>query len=120
MKINFKYSNLQEEWKELLIVNPKLVQIGLLVADRFGDSTITHIYRAQAQQHRFYPNEPDKISVHQLWRGLDFSIRGISNDIQKEVVAEVNNKFIYGKDGINTAIIHNIGAGTHLHLQTIK
>lgn len=119
MEIKFKHINLVDEWKQLLIVNPKLVFITLNYAREIAlPITITHILRSKAQQLAFYPGKPYKPSVHESWRGIDISLRGVKISLAKEAVEKINQWFPYGKQGIKTALIHDIGLGNHLHLQT--
>lgn len=114
MKVYFKYKKLQNEWKKLLFKNPKLVYIVLLLCKITGGQlTITNIFRTNKQQRKLYPGQPFLRSVHEYWRGVDVRIRKDSN----KGVDFINAAIPYGKPGLKTALIHDIGHGNHVHLQ---
>jgi hypothetical protein len=118
MRLKLKYLRLRAQWAKLLILRPKLVLIVLRAwYESDGKLYITHIYRTKKQQRAFYPNDPDKVSVHQLWRGVDMGIRGISDVRLVGIIELINKEYPYGKGKFKTAIVHSIGRGRHLHLQ---
>jgi hypothetical protein len=118
-KILFKKQGLSDEWARLLLVNPKLVRIALEACGMFpGESmTITEIYRTADMQRSYYPGNPGQLSVHQFWRGIDIRIAGVEH--AKNIVSALNSRWAYGREGMKTALIHDIGLGNHMHLQTI-
>lgn len=120
MKILFKHKRLSQEWPELLRLNPKLVMITLRVCQMFGGVIeITEIFRTEAMQRRYYPNDPVIKSVHQYWRGIDISLHTVAAEKVLPTIAGINASFPYGKGEIKTALVHDIGMGNHLHLQVI-
>lgn len=118
MKINFKHPRLSQEWPNLLRLNPKLVMIALRVCQMFdGVLEITEIFRTEKMQRNYYPNDSAIKSVHQYWRGVDISLNGIKPEGARSTVNAINLSYPYGKGKIQTALIHDIGMGNHLHLQ---
>lgn len=120
MKIYFKYLYLRAQWAKLLIVNPELVFITMTAFRLLGDGKkgrITHIFRTEATQRRFYPNSPKLKSVHQFWGGIDISTRGYEYDDISDARKIINSEFPYGRGRTQTAVYHSIGHGFHLHLQ---
>ena len=121
MKINFKHQHLRAQWVKLLIVTPELCYI-VLRAIHLSDSKlyITHIFRTEAQQRKFYPKDPKKQSVHQYWRGVDLGVQKYGLTKSGVLVDQINEEFPYDKrrPKIKTALVHNIGQGVHLHMQT--
>ena len=119
-KLMFKRQPLADEWSRLARVNPKLCHIVLKACECLnGEITLTEIYRDEETQRRYYPKEPDKMSVHQFWRGVDVSIKNVGCADLGACVLALNIEFPYGKKNIKTALVHDVGLGRHLHLQTI-
>jgi len=118
--ITFKKQNLLMEWPKLLKRNPKLISIALLFCKYVGGKMlVTEIYRTKKMQRAYYPKDAKEKSIHQYWRGVDISVKGIKEDILQGAVNKINLLFPYGKKKIKTALVHDIGLGRHLHLQSI-
>lgn len=120
--VEFKSPHLHAEWHDLLLVNPRLVMLALLWADVMKRPlVITEIKRTEAQQRRYYPNNPTSKSVHQYWRGVDVSLRNVDMAVAKIKAANFNRLYPYDvkRPSLSTFLIHDIGLGTHLHIQTI-
>ena len=82
--------------------------------------TLTDIFRTDAEQRKIYPGQPKKKSVHQFWRGVD--VRDNLEYWQEEVMRRIiNNKFFYDKNRpkLKTLLYHNVGRGSHGHIQNI-
>jgi len=85
--------------------------------------TIIGIERTQAEQNDIYKNNPDYqkqkwMSVHQTnpCRGIDFRDADMASEIL-EFTKKYFLQVIY-TGGKLTAIKHNVGAGSHFHIQT--
>lgn len=91
--------------------------------EHFGlNLLITEIYRTSEMQDSYYKDNPDYQikkwnSVHQYWRGIDFRTSDMTSSQMQELKTYVNSLVAYGKEGISTLIIHDIGLGSHGHLQ---
>lgn len=57
--------------------------------------------------------------IHSLGRAIDISLETIPSTIAKIAVDWLNNKYIYSvlRNEHESAIIHDIGYGNHIHLQ---
>jgi hypothetical protein len=119
-KILFKKQGLSLEWAQLILKNPKLVHIVLDYCKEMGESALlTEIFRTDEMQLSYYPNQPKLKSVHQYWRGVDISIKDLDRKKVDKAVAKVNARFVYGKVGLLSLKVHDVGHGLHLHCQTI-
>lgn len=119
-KIYFKTPNLSDEWVQLLLKNPKLVFLVLSFAQRIDENiTLTEILRTSEEQHTFYPTQPTLVSVHQVWRGVDISVKSLNLIKVNKIVSDLNVEFPYGKNGTYSFLVHDSGHGLHLHVQTI-
>ena len=125
MDIKFRQPHLEEEFTKL---NTKLKCITwyilCYVKETYGvDLECTQIFRTQAEQDEIYRDDPKYIkspwmSVHQSWRGIDFSIKDLGAAKAKKMAAEVNEIFPYGKGSLKTVLAHEVGShGFHLHVQ---
>lgn len=121
--LEFKSDNLKSE---LEIIDSRLRCIIYALAGfmyyKFGKSLmITELLRTQEMQDEYYKDDPvyqakKFVSVHQVGRGADLSLKYYT---QPEInsVSEFLKQFIYvGK--VNTFLIHDMGFGQHLHIQT--
>lgn len=120
--VECKSPHLNAEWHDLLLVNPRLVMLSLLWADVVKRPlVITEIYRTEAMQRRYYPTNPTSKSVHQYWRGIDISLRGVDMAVAKIKAGHFNRLYPYdvNRPSLSTFLIHDIGLGTHLHVQTM-
>lgn len=87
---------------------------------RGEDITITELIRTDSeQQELFETGKSARISVHQFGRGADVRLFK-NNNLNLLVEGYLNEKYPYGKGTIKTALIHDVGAGNHLHLQVIE
>jgi hypothetical protein len=122
MKITFKHANLPGEWGHLLEVNPYLVYLVMRFIDMMGGSgELTEIFRTDAMQRSYYPQDETKKSVHQYWRGVDLSVRGYSINKVDIVANSLNKLYLYddNRPGLLTFFKHDMGLGPHLHVQTL-
>jgi len=127
IKLKDDSQKLKKEWEDLRFRNLKLYEITLeytrISNILFGlDTVITDIFRTD-DEHRnnllkakavYYP------SVHCYWRGVDVRDTELK-DWQKEVLLLcINNTYKYDikKPEKRTLIYHDIGLGSHGHLQT--
>ncbi len=106
-----KTSKLWDEWTEHKI-DPRLHAIIMaqvrFIYDTFGTVhiiTITSLYRK------------DPKSVHGYNRGVDWVVRGLSEEGYKLIRDWTNKWFPYQKPGFDTAKWHNAGSGYHMHNQ---
>ena len=92
---------------QLEFINPLLRDLALAVEERFGEKTITSLYRI------------GDTGVHGMLplRGLDF--RCTSQIHGKEVETWVNDIWSYdsSRPEKKCCLFHNVGNGWHLHLQ---
>ena len=92
---------------QLEFINPLLRDLALAVEERFGEKTITSLYRI------------GDTGVHGMLplRGLDF--RCTSQIHGKEVETWVNERWIYdpSRETMKCCLFHSVGQGYHLHLQ---
>lgn len=92
---------------QLEFINPMLRKIALEVENRFGEKTITSLYRIG-----------DK-GVHGALplRGLDFRCRTARHG--EEVERWVNERWCYDPNRLKKkcCMFHTVGQGYHLHLQ---
>lgn len=123
--ITFKTDKEKQEWESGKLDSRLYIIVCSLsgfVQNKFHkDIEITGIDRSQNEQDNIYKDNPDYqkakwYSVHQFWRGVDISVKYFT-DIEKLAILEFLNQFEYGNDK-KTALIHNAGYGTHLHIQT--
>ena len=79
---------------------------------------LTDIFRTEAEQRAIYPTKPKRKSVHQYWRGVDFVVRGLTQEQCKSICKWINKTFKYGKVPYKTCKYHRIiGNASHFHLQ---
>jgi hypothetical protein len=122
MVILFKTTSTEAEWPVLLELNPKLVYQVLCFLDFMGSNgTITEIYRTVEMQRKYYPSTPDKLSVHQFWRGADLSVRDYDAVRVSNALDILNRRFPYDpkRPVLLSFLVHDVGLGNHLHIQTL-
>jgi len=92
---------------QLEFINPLLRELALAVEERFGEKTITSLYRIG-----------DK-GVHGMLPLCGLDLRCTSQIHGQEVETWVNDKWIYdpSRPGKKCCLFHNAGNGWHLHLQ---
>jgi len=89
------------------------------------DIIITCLLRTDKEQDKIYSgNERYKIkswkSVHQVGRGADVRVDGDGDftELEETAILDFINKiFPYEKGNFKAGLVHNVGAGRHLHLQ---
>jgi hypothetical protein len=92
---------------------------------------ITEIYRTFEEQQKIYLNSTDKAlaekfkknpwhSVHEEWRGIDIRTFNLPAGVA-EKLRDFFNSFVYDKKRPTkkTAIIHDLGTGSHIHVQVM-
>ena len=115
--ILFKTLRIESHW---LQVHPDIRKIlywlsGYLQQTQGIDVMVTDLIRTREEQRALYPDEPDKRSVHEFWRGAD--IRSEDIEDPKALESYINYTWPYGKGRIKTAIHHDVGRGDHIHIQ---
>jgi len=88
--------------------------------DNFGKPLlITEIKREEAERREIYKDDPElreKLGVHEVWRAIDYRLKGFTPEEIAKMVKFLNDNFIYtGK--LATALAHVV-IGFHLHVQT--
>jgi hypothetical protein len=120
--IEFRNERVASEWAEA-IDNGRLIVPVVLWADALAVSlgapgiTLTNILRTPQEQIdlcRQMGVEPYR-SVHEFWRGVDFSCAGLS-DTMTEIIGGVNLMYRYGGTFV-VAAYHSAGTAPHVHLQ---
>lgn len=123
--INYKHDNIKHEFEDdNLDFRVKIIVYALagFAYYNFGKSlTITEIFRTQEMQDAYYKDDPiynqkPFFSVHQLWRAVDVSVKYFT-DSELEAIKGFLEHIEYGKIGLKTGLIHNIGMGEHIHIQ---
>lgn len=122
------YQRLRDEWAKLGLENQGLAQVlwdlAVFVEDAFDkDVVITHIYRTQAQQEKFYGKGSKKKSTHQFWGAADIrdsiytkdEIAGMTDFLR--VYDKWNSLKLMSQSKSRTVLRHNIGLGMHFHIQ---
>ena len=84
--------------------------------------TITEIFRTQEMQDNYYKDDPlyqqkKWLSTHQMWRAADISVYYFT-EYEIKRMTEFLCHFDYATVGKSTFLIHDVGQGKHLHLQT--
>jgi len=121
MKFKFKTDGLVDEWRELLVINPDLVFMVMTYTSQIGTPvTITEIFRTEAMQRRYYRNSSVR-SVHQEWRGVDVSVRGVGLSLVEHYCDALNELFPYDetRSNLKSFLLHDTGMGMHLHIQNM-
>ena len=82
---------------------------------------VTSIFRTQEEQDEIYGHlagykESPWKSVHQYWRGVDVRLSNFSKEEIKDILMFLNKSFEY-TGRYETAIKHDIGYGSHIHIQ---
>ena len=89
----------------------------------FGKGIIlTELLRTQEEQDKIYSESEEYKqrpwkSVHQFGRGADVSIKYFTAEEIENIVRFLNDNFLY-VGAVHTALVHNVGYGMHLHIQT--
>jgi hypothetical protein len=111
---------LEMENKELTTL---LLDMDNYIYTKYGHNcTITHLFRLDEEQELFYKNserykKKPFTSPHQYWHSVDISSRGFTQEQIEDIVNYINNK--YNKENYYRWTIkwHNIGFGSHFHIQ---
>jgi len=119
MAIAFKTEQIRQEW-ESGELDRRLKGIVLMLAGylktvhNYTPLTITSIFRP------FDPKNPR--SPHPHWRGVDIRDRDMPNGVADAGVAWCNRQWPYDKKrpALRTALRHNVGKGSHIHLQIME
>jgi len=117
------------QWGKMSVKNKALYRIMLDIAkickELWGkDIVLTEVYRSDKLHrarlkrigHRYYG------TVHSYWRGIDFRDWWMK-PWQKQILAlYINNTYTYDKKRPKkkTLLFHNIGLGSHGHVQNVK
>lgn len=87
-----------------------------LPGQRLLEPTLTDLWRSREEQRALYPENPNKRSVHEFWRGGDLRSRNWTQEQVKELEGWIQKTFEYG-GRFKSARYHTIGRGFHIHLQ---
>ena len=126
--IYYKTKRIEDEFKGDNTIKYELKQViymlSLYCELEFGkDVVITELYRTQSEQDFYYKDrdtyqrKPWK-SVHQFGRGADIRSRNFTENQITKIIAFLNLKTYKSGSKYQTAIYHNIGMGSHIHIQT--
>jgi len=121
--LRFDGAREKKEWFESEQLHPALYVVVLAAAlwhyRRTGKPVvITHILRTRAEQRSYYPDDPDKRSLHEFGQAADLRTRDLDLKTVREWAEYINDTFKYfGSVGIQTALVHDIGMGRHFHIQ---
>jgi len=109
-------------------------------AEEFGkDLIVTEIVRTRAMQRSYYPDQPNKRSVHEFGRGIDFGVRAYgAQELDPHPISgqgephpgfrdtEINRldawysavvRYDDERPEYDSIVHHNIGLGDHIHVQ---
>ena len=131
IQLDFKTDRIRKEF-ESGNLNLKLVKIFKMSLEwlyinypEYKKVVITDIFRTVEEQDELYKNSSKYqkkpfLSVHQFWRGLDIRTNDMPNHISKNLTSFLN-MFIYDKKRQHkkTAKLHDIGNGSHIHIQVM-
>lgn len=118
----------EREGREFLQLKPRLKIIMTLLEQFFTvefkkDILVTGCFRTQDEQDAIYKDnqkyqEKPWQSVHQFWRGCDVRVIDWTPKERDRTLMYLNS-FTYDdtRPEMKTAIIHDVGAGNHLHVQ---
>lgn len=128
--VEFKYSRLEEEYKELtkrnLTLKALIEDLNIFVNREFKKSlTITMIFRTQSEQDYLYRNSEKYkkkkfSSPHQYWHAVDIRSRDFSESQIKQIECYINEKWNSKNYYKWTALNHEVSDGIHFHIQFIK
>jgi len=118
MGIAFKTDLIREEWESGKL-DKRLKGIVMMLAEYmenvygYDPLTITSLFRP------FDAKNPR--SPHPHWRGVDIRDRDMPNGVADGGVGWCNWKFKYDpkRPALRTALRHNVGQGSHIHLQVM-
>lgn len=114
-------------------ISPRLKIILFATAEmlrysKLGTLIITHLIRTQKEQDNIYTSQSilpvirDRyltkkwMSVHQCGRGADIGVANLKNP--QQITKWLNDNFQYSKRTFKpTAILEDLGCGTHIHIQ---
>lgn len=122
--LDFKDSRREMEWLGGK-VNAKLIGIILwsawLLNQHDRTIRITHIFRTHAEQMAIYGSDSVVTSLHELWRAVDISVLGLSEERIADLIGSGNRAFPYDKNRpqLKTFLRHDMGEGDHIHVQVM-
>jgi hypothetical protein len=126
--LKVKYPRIIGEWSTLTKKNAALAQLiwdlQVFVEEFFNkDVVITHLYRTQEQQERFYGKGTKRKSPHQFWGAVDirdsiYTKAEIGKMVDFLKFYDNYNKYRVIKASMSSTYLrHNIGLGMHFHIQ---
>lgn len=121
-KLLHKTEVIQNQFSSLRAKNPDLHDIVQDTAEYVSaelnmDLVLTEVYRSDASQRRLYPDDPDRVSPHQLWSAVDIRTRLYRAEQVRQIVRFINSKYAKSNEYAMTAFYHDIGWGSHIHIQ---
>ncbi|MBM3328205.1 MAG: hypothetical protein FJY67_01870 [Calditrichaeota bacterium] len=111
--LRFKTDEVAGEWRDgrlSLRLRAVVRFVDSWVKEQCGfDIVLTSIFRPQTTDS----------GVHATWRGVDIRTRDWPEGVAETLAREVNQIFRYdvSRPQMKTALVHDVGQGTHLHLQ---
>jgi hypothetical protein len=120
----FKTNRQAAEWRVMCEEGTSLVPVVMYAAAhceaRFQKTVVvTEILRTEAEHIALCQRLGIEkyLTVHSFWRGVDLRSRDFTNQEVMLLVNSINARFEYG-GGKKVAVFHDVGAGSHVHLQT--
>ena len=122
--IQFKTKRIEDEFKLDTSIRQDLKNILYMLAiycevEFDEDITITELYRTQSEQDTYYAHIPNynKKSVHQFGRGADIRSRNFNENEITKIMTFLNLITYQEGSRYQTAKYHDIGMGSHIHIQ---
>ncbi len=123
MKLELQFKTPKQE-QEFENVDPRIKALTFYVTYYFNVvlkvvPVITSVWRTEEEQKQFLKEGKTTapLSPHQFGRAVDIRLNDVPRDTIPLLVATINQKWSRN-DGKVTALMHGIGSGIHIHLQT--
>ena len=117
--IDFKTDRVESEWRDPRLradLKAMVYALSGFVSEWGKDLVVTGLFRTEEEQRALYPQEPTRVSVHQLWRGADLRDSLYSDAERRAMLHFLLRHFDY--DGVHAPVLrHDSGHGSHFHLQ---
>lgn len=115
--IKFKTERQEKEFSQLDSRIKAIVFESANYAETIGeDVTVTECKRTREEQRKLYPDEPNKRSVHEFFRGVDLRVWDWKKENINKLKKRINKYWPYGR-GKKACLVHNVGRGKHFHIQ---
>lgn len=125
--IAFKTSNERDEYAQLGMKNPKLLDLLIDLVDYVGstyrkDVTLTSVYRDPAEQNALYKDEVKKVpnTPHGTWEAVDLRSSTFTAAERDDICSYLNKKY-KNANGKKVAFVHAITSqALHFHIQLYR